>query len=46
MRIFPYAMNKDTYSIDYDYLREKGYNGIIFDIDNTLVEHNEAFYER
>ena len=46
MRIFPYALNKDTYSIDYDYLREKGYNGVIFDIDNTLVEHNEPATEK
>lgn len=46
MRIFPYAMNKDAYSIDYEYLRKKGYNGIIFDIDNTLVEHNEPATEK
>ena len=41
MRIFPYALSGDTYSIDYKYLWDKGYRGIIFDIDNTLVEHNE-----
>ena len=41
MRIFPYAMCEGTYSIDYNLLWERGYRGIIFDIDNTLVEHNE-----
>lgn len=46
MRFFPYAMCDDTYAIDYKYLWEKGYRGIIFDIDNTLVEHNEPATEK
>ncbi len=41
MRIFPYALSDSTYNIDYKYLWDKGYRGIIFDIDNTVVEHNE-----
>ena len=40
MRIFPDAMSGSTYDIDYSYLYERGYRGIIYDIDNTLVEHN------
>ena len=28
-----------TYQINFDRLYEQGYRGIIFDIDNTLVEH-------
>ena len=39
-------MNNDAYSVDYDYLWSKGYRGIIFDIDNTLVEHNEPATEK
>ena len=46
MRIFPYALQDDTYDIDYGYLWNKGYRGIIFDIDNTLVEHNESATKR
>lgn len=34
-------MCDSAYDIDYHYLWNKGYRGIIFDIDNTLVEHNE-----
>ncbi len=41
MRIFPYAMCDSTYNINYDLLWDRGYRGIIFDIDNTLTEHNE-----
>ena len=46
MRFFPYALCSGTYDIDYQYLWEKGYRGIIFDIDNTLVEHNQPATER
>ncbi len=46
MRIFPYAMSKSAYDIDYRYLWSRGYRGIIFDIDNTLVEHNEPANNR
>ena len=46
MRIFPFAMCSGTYRIDYELLWERGYRGIIFDIDNTLVEHNEPATDR
>ena len=39
-------MAKSTYEIDFEYLRDKGYRGLIFDIDNTLVEHNEPATDR
>ena len=42
-----------TYEIDFEALYEKGYRGIIFDVDNTLVPHGapateqaKAFFER
>jgi len=39
MCLFPKAMEESAYSVDYERLYELGYRGIIFDIDNTLVEH-------
>lgn len=42
-----------TYEIDFEALYQKGYRGIIFDVDNTLVPHGApaderaiAFFER
>lgn len=35
-----------AYSIDYENLYQKGYRGIIFDIDNTLVSHGAPADER
>lgn len=32
-------MAESSYTIDYEALYEQGYRGIIYDIDNTLVEH-------
>ena len=46
MRLFPDAMSGSAYDIDYGYLYDRGYRGIIFDIDNTLVEHNEPATDR
>ena len=37
--LFPKAYEKSTYDIDFEKLYAIGYRGIIFDIDNTLVEH-------
>ena len=37
--LFPKAYEKSTYDIDFEKLYAAGYRGIIFDIDNTLVEH-------
>lgn len=40
LRIFyPKRIADSAYAIDYENLYKEGYRGIIFDIDNTLVEH-------
>ena len=40
LRIFyPKRIADSAYVIDYKNLYKEGYRGIIFDIDNTLVEH-------
>lgn len=36
---YPKRIADSPYIIDYDSLYKEGYRGIIFDIDNTLVEH-------
>jgi HAD superfamily (subfamily IIIA) phosphatase, TIGR01668 len=38
---YPYEYAESVFSIDYNELYNKGYKGIIFDIDNTLVPHGE-----
>ncbi|NWO18805.1 YqeG family HAD IIIA-type phosphatase [Leptotrichia sp. oral taxon 223] len=38
---YPYEYVKNVFSIDYDKLYGKGYRGLIFDIDNTLVHHGD-----
>lgn len=38
-RFYPDNEADSAYKIDYDGLYKKGYRGIIFDIDNTLVPH-------
>ena len=38
---YPYEYVDSVFSIDYNELYNKGYKGIIFDIDNTLVHHGE-----
>ena len=38
-RFYPDIYIDSAYDIDYEGLYNKGYRGIIFDIDNTLVEH-------
>jgi HAD superfamily phosphatase (TIGR01668 family) len=37
--LFPYEYVDSVFSIDYQKLVQKGYKGIIFDIDMTLVPH-------
>lgn len=37
--LYPYEYAESVFSIDYDKLYKKGYRGILFDIDNTLVPH-------
>lgn len=39
--LFPYAYAESVFAIDYAKLKKKGFRGIIFDIDNTLVHHGE-----
>lgn len=36
---YPYEYVEDVFSIDYKSLIDKGFKGLIFDIDNTLVPH-------
>ena len=38
---YPDTWVDSTYQIDFDELYKKGYRGLIFDIDNTLVPHGE-----
>ena len=40
-KFFPDVYMESTYKIDFQKLYEKGYRGVIFDIDNTLVPHGE-----
>ena len=44
--LYPTRYIVSSYSIDYEDLYEKGYRGIIFDIDNTLVPHGFPADER
>ena len=39
--LYPYEYVESAFSIDYNKLYNKGYRGIIFDVDNTLVPHGE-----
>jgi uncharacterized protein len=38
-RFYPKRIADSSYAIDYEKLYQEGYRGVIFDIDNTLVEH-------
>ena len=38
-KLYPYEYVESVFTIDYNKLYEKGYRGIIFDLDNTLVPH-------
>lgn len=40
-RWYPRAYAGDVFSIDYQKLYRKGYRGILFDVDNTLVHHGD-----
>ena len=39
--LYPYEYVKSVFAIDYKKLYDKGYRGIIYDIDNTLVHHGD-----
>ncbi|MDF2801776.1 MAG: hypothetical protein K0S61_1679 [Anaerocolumna sp.] len=43
---YPDQCADSAYVIDYKNLYKKGYRGLLFDIDNTLVEHGEDATER
>lgn len=45
-RFFPDRYMRSAYEINYGQLYLEGYRGIIFDIDNTLVEHGAPADER
>lgn len=40
-RFYPDEIKKSAYEIDYESLYKEGYRGLLFDIDNTLVEHGK-----
>lgn len=43
---YPKEYVDSTYEIDFEGLYKKGYRGVIFDIDNTLVPHGAPADER
>ena len=45
-RFYPDNETESAYEIDYGSLYEKGYRGIIYDIDNTLVPHGAPADEK
>lgn len=45
-KFFPDTYVASTYVIDFEELYKKGYRGLIFDIDNTLVPHGAPADER
>lgn len=40
-KLYPYEYVESIFTIDYEKLYKKGYRGIVFDIDNTLVPHGK-----
>lgn len=45
-RFYPCAIESSTYEIPFEDYRNRGYKGLIFDIDNTLVPHGAPAEER
>lgn len=45
-KFYPDEYLDSTYAIDFEQLKKKGFRGVIFDIDNTLVMHGEPADER
>lgn len=43
---YPKEYVDSTYGIDFDSFAKKGYRGVIFDIDNTLVSHDAPADEK
>ena len=40
-QFYPKEDYQSTYDIDFEKYYEQGFRGILFDVDNTLVEHDE-----
>lgn len=45
-KYFPTETAGSVFEIEYDRLYDKGYRGLIFDIDNTLVHHGDDSNDR
>lgn len=45
-KFYPNEYMDSTYSIDFKDYYEKGYRGVLFDVDNTLVPHNAPADDR
>lgn len=45
-RFYPDEYWDSAYSIDFEKMRDEGYRGVLFDIDNTLVPHDAPADER
>lgn len=45
-RFYPHHEVDSAYEIDYEALYEKGFRGVVFDVDNTLVPHGAPADER
>lgn len=45
-KFYPYSYEDSAYGLDYEDLYRQGFRGILFDIDNTLVEHGKPATER
>ena len=41
-KYYPYEYAQSVFQIDYQKLYDRGFRGIIFDIDNTLVPHGDS----
>lgn len=44
--LYPKKEYKSAYHVPYERYYEKGYRGILFDVDNTLVEHDQPATKR
>lgn len=44
--LYPNDYVASTYAIDFAVLRQEGYRGVVFDVDNTLVPHGAPADER
>lgn len=45
-KFYPNEYMDSTYSIDFKDYYNRGYRGILFDVDNTLVPHNAPADDR